>query len=65
MLYGGFGAELLDEITTMELTRRDILLMEEALRFLLESSTRHEHVFGDIHALLEKVERGKEEAEAA
>ncbi len=64
MLYGVFSEEFLEEPTTVELTRRDIMLIEEALRFLLESSTRHEHVFGDIHALLEKLPVMKEKAAA-
>ncbi len=64
MLYGVFSEEFLEEPTTVELTRRDIMLIEEALRFLLESSTRHEHVFGDIHDLLAKLPVMKEKAAA-
>lgn len=39
----------------MPLTGRDIWVMRLGLRTLLASSTRHEHVYHDIHAALARL----------
>ncbi len=41
----------------VRLSRRDLEVIQLALRVLLQSSTREEHVFGAIREALEKIER--------
>ena len=54
-MYDDFDEKTLSEPCTVNLTKRDVLLIRMALEELLAASTRHEHIFGDIHHLLQRL----------
>jgi len=55
MQHGDFSEETLSEPYTLSLTKRDVLLIRLALQELLATYTRHDHMFGLIHDLLQRL----------
>lgn len=45
----------LEQQATLTFTRRELLLIRTALGILLEDTSRHDHIYNDIHALLSKL----------
>jgi hypothetical protein len=52
-------------VTMVPLEEEELRLISTALRFLLSSSRREEHVFGQIRSLLEKIEHSATEPSAS
>lgn len=48
------------EEISIRLTGRDLWVTRSALDFLLASSTRHEHIYHDINAVLTKLPKAHE-----
>jgi len=65
MLYDDFDEKTLSEPCTLNLTKKDVVLIRLALQELLETYTRHEHIFGDIHDLLRRLPAEEELKTAA
>lgn len=45
----------LDQEATLTFTQRELVLIRTALGILLEETSRHDHVYNDIHGLLSKL----------
>lgn len=55
MPYQGLDDRSLDEELTVRISRRDLLLIRAGLEQLLQTYTRHEHLFDQIHAALRRL----------
>lgn len=55
MPYGNLDDKSLDEEVTLRLRKRDIILMRAGLEELLQTYTRHEHLFDHIHQALARL----------
>ena len=65
MEHGDFNEKTLSEPYTLSLTKSDVLLIRLALQELMATYTRHEHLFGLIHDLLQRLPVGEELKAAA
>lgn len=45
----------LEQQATLTFTQREVVLLRTALGILLEETSRHDHIYNDIHALLTKL----------
>lgn len=55
----------LDQEATLTFTQRELLLIRTALGILLEETSRHDHVYNDIHGLLSKLPAAPQRRPAA
>jgi len=63
MPYRNLDDKTLDEEVTLRLRKRDIILMRAGLEELLQTYTRHEHLFDDIHQALARLPELKPEGQ--
>jgi hypothetical protein len=54
----------LEQQATLTFTQRELVLIRTALGILLEDTSRHDHIFNDIHALLSKLPRAPQRKRA-
>ncbi|MGI8915742.1 MAG: hypothetical protein ACR2JY_18490 [Chloroflexota bacterium] len=53
--FADYDAAELNQQETVTLSHRDLLLIRRALSISLEETSRHDHIFNDIHTLLAKL----------
>jgi hypothetical protein len=53
--FAGYDSEELAQPVTVTLTQRDLVLIRTALGISLDETSRHDHIYNDIHALLAKL----------
>jgi hypothetical protein len=53
--FADYDAAELNRLETLTLSHADLLLIRRALSISLEETSRHDHIFNDIHSLLAKL----------
>ena len=50
-----YDSSELEQQATLTFTQRELLLIRTALGIFMEETSRHDHIFNDIHALVAKL----------
>ena len=53
--FAGYDSEELAQPEVVTLTQRELVLIRTALGISLDETSRHDHIYNDIHALLAKL----------
>ena len=53
--FAEYDASELEQQATLTFTQRELLLIRTALGTFMEETSRHDHIYNDIHALVAKL----------